>query len=163
MPTGAASHVLMKTKQHNWFVTETFDICNIIYWLPHIQWMKTSAVEYCFSLIFAQLPLPSQPPDLPLPAVYCPIHQTLLQFQLSQSAASPTSVYLCKHSTISDHITSWVCKMAGPSIWQQLSPYHLWLCQQSLLCPALELWELCLTPLCLCRPLWSGAQGRRDA
>lgn len=49
--------------------------------------------------------------------------------------------------------------MAAASTWQQRSPYHLWLCQQSLLCPALELWELCLTPLCLCRPLRSGAQG----
>lgn len=68
-----------------------------------------------------------------------------------------------EHSTLSYHITSWVCKMTGPSVWQQSSPYHLWLCQQSLLCPALELWELCLTPLCLCRPLWSGAQGGRDA
>lgn len=79
---------------------------------------------------------------------------------LSQQHHQPERIYV--HRTISDHITSWLCKMAGPSIWQ-LSPYHLWLCQQSLLCPALELWELCLTPLCLCRPLWSGAQGGRDA
>jgi len=40
----------------------------------------------------------------------------------------------------------------------QQSPYHLWLCQQSLLSPALELRQVCLTPLSLCRSLREGGR-----
>ncbi len=99
---------------------------------------------------------PSSPPSCPS------INLCSTYNRLSQQHHQPERIYVNTEQK-SDHITSWVCKMAGPSIWQPSSPYHLWLCQQSLLCPALELWELCLTPLCLCRPLWSGAQGGRDA
>lgn len=48
-----------------------------------------------------------------------------------------------------------VVKMAV-SGWQ--SPYHLWLCQQSLVSPALELRQVCLTPLSLCRSLQEGGR-----
>ena len=55
---------------------------------------------------------------IPATPVLPACHQSPLQFPLSQSAASPTHAHLDKHSTISDHITLWVCKMARPSIWQ---------------------------------------------
>lgn len=94
---------------------------------------------------------------LPHPSISAPVSPVPV------SSITNHSVRICKHSSIKDHITSRVCEMAAASTWQRRSPYHLWLCQQSLLCPALELWELCLTPLCLCRPLRSGAQGGRHS
>lgn len=53
-------------------------------------------------------------------------------------------------------VAGMVVKMAV-SGWQ--SPYHLWLCQQSLVSPALELRQVCLTPLSLCRSLREGGRG----
>ena len=51
--------------------------------------MKECVSSCILLFISTQLPLPSQPQSSLLLSVCCPIHQSLLQFQLSQSAASP--------------------------------------------------------------------------
>lgn len=65
------------------------NLCHAMCRLPQIFTDMNTALLSC-------LLVASQPLSCLLPPVRSPIHQSLLQFLLSQSAASPTGVHSCK-------------------------------------------------------------------